>query len=150
MKTLPVAFSQPNNRLVLIKTPISMAVWIGWEIVMAERRQTLRNLARLLPSGAAGLSMSLAAADASATTAPPAKAPDSVKDRLQTIRSDIASALEQYATDGEPFVAVDPATRLAWWGNGGWRNGGWRNGGWGNGGWGNGGWHNWGNGWHNW
>jgi len=43
--------------------------------------------------------MSLAAADASATTAQPAKAPDSVKDRLQTIRSDIASALEQYATD---------------------------------------------------
>jgi hypothetical protein len=29
------------------------------------------------------------------------------------------SALEQYATDCEPFVAVDPATRLAWWGNGG-------------------------------
>src|ERR1700730_3388638 len=129
MKTLPVAFSQPNNLLVLIKTPISMAVWIGWEIVMAERRQTLRNLARLLPSGAAGLSMSLAAADASATTAQPAKAPDSVKNRLQTIRSDIASALEQYATDGEPFVAVDPATRLAWWGNGGWRHRGWGHGG---------------------
>src|SRR5712691_1347638 len=105
------------------------------EIVMAERRQTLRNLAKLLPSGAAGLSMSLAAADASATTAPPAKTPDSVKDRLRMIRGDIASALEQYATDGEPFVAVDPATRLAWWGNGGWRNGGW---------------HNWVNGWHNW
>ncbi|HEV3489229.1 MAG TPA: GrrA/OscA1 family cyclophane-containing rSAM-modified RiPP [Reyranella sp.] len=115
---------------------------------MAERRQTLRNLAKLLPSGAAGLSMSLAAADASATTAQPAKAPDSVKDRLQTIRGDISSALEQYATDGEPFVAVDPATRLAWWGNGGWRNGGWGNGGWHN--WGNGGWHNWHNGWHNW
>jgi rSAM-associated Gly-rich repeat protein len=117
---------------------------------MVERRQTLRSLAKLLPSGAAGLSMSLAAADASATTAQPAKPPDSVKDRLQTIRGDISSALEQYATDGEPFVAVDPATRLAWWGNGGWRNGGWRNGGWGNGGWGNGGWHNWHNGWHNW
>ena len=54
-----------------------------------------------------------------------------MKDRLQAIRGDISSALEQYATDGEPFVAVDPATRLAWWGNGGWRNGGWRNGGWG-------------------
>ena len=117
---------------------------------MAERRRTLRNLVKLLPSGAAGLSMSLAAADASATTAQPAKAPDSVKDRLQTIRGDISSVFEQYATDGEPFVAVDPATRLAWWGNGGWRNGGWRNGGWGNGGWGNGGWHNWHNGWHNW
>src|SRR5258707_15262551 len=144
MKALPAAFSQPNNRLVLIKTPISMAAWIGWEIVMAERRQTLRNLAKLLPSGAAGLSMSLAAADASATTAQPAKAPDSVKDRLLTIRSDIASALEQYATDGEPIVAVDPATRLAWWGNGGWRHRGWRNGGWGHGGR-----HHPGNGWHN-
>src|SRR5260370_13688796 len=76
--------------------------------------------------------MSRAAAAESATTAQPAKTADSVKDRLQTIRGDIFSALEQYATDGEPFVAVDPATRLAWWGNGGWRNGGWRNGGWGN------------------
>jgi rSAM-associated Gly-rich repeat protein len=127
-----------------------MTVWIVWEIFMAERRQTLRNLAKLLPSGAAGLSLSVAAADASATTAPPAKAPDSVKDRLQAIRGDISSALDQYAIDGEPFVAVDPATRLAWWGNGGWRNGGWRNGGWGNGGWHNGGWGNWHNGWHNW
>jgi rSAM-associated Gly-rich repeat protein len=127
-----------------------MLPWIGWEIVMAERRQALRNLAKLLPSGVAGLSMSLAAADALATTVQPAKTPDSVKDRLQTIRGDISSALEQYATDGEPFVAVDSATRLAWWGNGGWRNGGWGNGGWRNGGWGNGGWHNWGNGWHNW
>ena len=51
----------------------------------------------------------------------------------------------------EPYVALDPETKLAWWGNGGWRNGGWRNGGWGNGGWHNwgNGWHNWGNGWHN-
>ena len=54
------------------------------------------------------------------------------------------SAVEQYAKDGKAFVAVEPETQLAWWGNGGWRNGGWRNGGWGNGGW-----HNWGNGWHN-
>src|SRR5260370_9514421 len=84
--------------------------------------------------------MSRAAAAESATTAQPAKTADSVKDRLQTIRGDIFSALEQYATDGEPFVAVDPATRLAWWGNGGWRNGGWRNGGWGDGRWGHGGW----------
>ena len=109
---------------------------------MAKRRRSLRNLARLLPSGAAGLSLSLAYADASATalSEATAKAPDSVKDRLQAIRGDVSSALEQYAADGAPFVAVDPDTRLAWWGNGGWRNGGW----------GNGGWHNWGNGWHNW
>src|ERR1700759_138978 len=144
MKSL--TFRSQNNRLVLLGTPTSMTAWIVWEIVvMAERRQMLRNLAKLLPSGAAGLSTGLAAADASATTAPPAKAPDSVKDRLQAIRGHVSSALEQSATDGDPFVAVDPATRLAWWGNGGWRNGGWRNGGWGNGGWGNGGWHNWGN-----
>jgi rSAM-associated Gly-rich repeat protein len=119
---------------------------------MAKRRRSLRNLAKLLPSGAAGLSLSLAYADASATalSEATAKAPDSVKDRLQAIRGDVSSALEQYAADGAPFVAVDPDTRLAWWGNGGWRNGGWGNGGWRNGGWGNGGWHNWGNGWHNW
>jgi rSAM-associated Gly-rich repeat protein len=114
---------------------------------VTKRRDTLRSLAMLLPSGAAGLSMSLAAADASATAPSAATAPasDPVKDRLQAIRGDVSRVLEQYATDGEPFVAVDPDTRLAWWGNGGWRNGGWRNGGWGNGGW-----HNWGNGWHNW
>ena len=123
---------------------------------MAKRRRSLRNLARLLPSGAAGLSLSLAYADASATALSEATAkapnsvPGSVKDRLQAIRGDVSSALEQYAADGAPFVAVDPDTRLAWWGNGGWRNGGWGNGGWRNGGWGNGGWHNWGNGWHNW
>ena len=67
---------------------------------------------------------------------------DDVVGQAEQCMKNIASALEQYATDGERFVAVDPATRLAWWGNGGWRNGGWRN-------WGNGGWHNWGNGWHN-
>jgi rSAM-associated Gly-rich repeat protein len=123
---------------------------------MAKRRRSLRNLARLLPSGAAGLSMSLAYADASATALSeatakaPGSVPGSVKDRLQAIRGDVSSAIEQYAADGKPFVAVDPNTRLAWWGNGGWRNGGWGNGGWRNGGWGNGGWHNWGNGWHNW
>jgi rSAM-associated Gly-rich repeat protein len=117
---------------------------------MAERRQSLRKLAKLLPSGAAGLSMSLACADASATAVsePATQDPHSVKDRLQSIRHDVSSALQQYAKDGEPFVAVDPETRLAWWGNGGWGNGGWRNwgNGWHNGGWGNG-WHN---GWHNW
>ena len=113
----------------------------------------MRALAQLLPSGALGLSVGLAAADASATAvaAPKGPATASVADRLQSIRTDVSSALEQYRKDGEPFVAVDPEQMLAWWGNGGWRNGGWRNGGWGNGGWHNGGWHNggWGNGWHN-
>jgi rSAM-associated Gly-rich repeat protein len=124
---------------------------------MAEDRRSVRALAALLPAGAFGLSVSLAAADATATlsqdgASDPAK-PCDVAKRLQSIRATVSEAVEQYAKDGKPFVAVDPETQLAWWGNGGWRNGGWRNGGWGNGGWhnwGNGGWHNWGNGWHNW
>jgi rSAM-associated Gly-rich repeat protein len=112
-------------------------------------------LASLLPAGALGLSVSLASADAKATASGDrdVKKPDDVAERLQSIRLSVSDALEQYARDGEPFVAIDRETQLAWWGNGGWRNGGWRNGGWGNGGWhnwGNGGWHNWGNGWHNW
>ncbi len=116
---------------------------------MAKGRQSLRNLARLLPSGAAGLSVSLACADASAMAVaePTAQDAGSVNERLQSIRRDVTSAMEQYARDGEPVVGVDPEERLAWWGNGGWRNGGWHNGGWANGGWHNGGWAN--GGWHN-
>jgi len=117
---------------------------------MAKSRRTAHELLRLLPSGVAGISMSLAAADASATAASrhAEKAGRSVTDRLQSIRDDVAGALEQYAEDAKPFVAVDPDLLLAWWGNGGWHNGGWHNGGfangggWHNGGWVNGGWHN--------
>lgn len=120
---------------------------------MAQDRRSLRMLAKLLPSGALGLSATLASADASALTTPAADAPkdSTVSERLHAIRQDVSGALEQYRKDGEPFVAVDPEQQLAWWGNGGWRNGGWHNwgNGWHNGGWGNGGWHNWGNGWHN-
>ena len=116
---------------------------------MAKGHQSLRNLAKLLPSGAAGLSMSLAYADASAMAVaePAAKDAGSVNERLQSIRRDVASAMAQYAADSEPVVGVNPEERLVWWGNGGWRNGGWHNGGWHNGGWANGGWHN--GGWHN-
>jgi rSAM-associated Gly-rich repeat protein len=136
---------------------------------MAQDRRSARALAALLPAGAFGLSVSLASADAAATatadvgTAP--KKPGEIAERLQSIRLSVSDALEQYARDREPFVAVDPDKQLAWWGNGwhnggwGWHNGGWGNGwhnggwgnGWHNGGWGNG-WHNggWGNGWHNW
>jgi len=129
---------------------------------MAEDRRSLRALTQLLPSGAFGLSVSLASADAAAIAAahPEESKSGSVAERLRSIRNDVSSAIEQYRKDGAPFVAVDPEQRLAWWGNGGWRNGGWHNwgngwhnGGWGNwhNGWGNGGWHNWGNGgWHNW
>lgn len=116
---------------------------------MTQDRRSLRALAQLLPSGALGLSVGLAAADAAATTVPePEGRKSSVSERLEAIRTDVSGAIEQYRRDGEPFVAVDPEQLLAWWGNGGWRNGGWRN--WHNGGWGNGGWGNWHNGWHNW
>jgi rSAM-associated Gly-rich repeat protein len=87
--------------------------------------------------------MSLASADASAIAASGgAETPDrSVYDRIQSLRGDVAGALEQYAKDAQPFVAVDRDQLLAWWGNG-WHNGGWHNGGFGNGGFANGGWHN--------
>lgn len=120
---------------------------------MTQSRRKARELLRLLPSGVAGLSMSLASADASAFTIAehPETTGRTVGDRIQSIRSDVAGALEQYAQDAQPFVAVDPELLLAWWGNG-WHNGGWHNGGFGNGGFGNGGWHNGGfgnGGWHN-
>src|SRR6195256_1130556 len=111
---------------------------------MGQDRRTARALAALLPASALGLSVSLASADAAATLASDGSAqaqrPGNVAGRLQSIRASVSDAVEQYGKDGKPFVAVDPETQLAWWGNGGWRNGGWRNGGWGNGGW-----HNWGN-----
>ena len=110
---------------------------------MAQNWCSLRALAQLLPSGALGLSVGLAAADASATTvAEPEGRAASIAERLEALRTDVSGALERYRKDGQPFVAVDAEQMLAWWGNGGWRNGGWRNGGWGNGGWHNG-WHNW-------
>jgi rSAM-associated Gly-rich repeat protein len=125
---------------------------------MAQDRRSARALAALLPAGAFGLSVSLASADAAASTSPEialGQKPGDVAEKLQSIRLSVSEALEQYAQDKAPFVAVDPDQRLAWWGNGwhrgwGW-HGGWGNGGWHNGGWGNG-WHNggWGNGWHNW
>ena len=97
--------------------------------------------------------MNLAAADAMATATAgqelsPSR-PADIAQRLQSIRQAVDEALEQYAQDQKPFVAIDPSRNLAWWGNG-WHNGSWGNG-WHNGGWGNG-WHNggWGNGWHNW
>jgi rSAM-associated Gly-rich repeat protein len=134
---------------------------------MAQDRRSPSRLAALLPAGALGMSVSLASVDAAAALSSgesKAQQPGDVAKRLQTIRGSVSDALEQYGRDGQPFVAVDPETQLAWWGNGwhggwgwrgwgwhgGWGNGGWHNGGWGNGGWHNGGWGNWHNGWHNW
>src|SRR4030081_2771701 len=107
-------------------------------------RRSVEVLAALLPAGVASLSIGLAAADANASTAV-SDSPNtskSVAARLEAIRGSVSEAWEQALEKSEPYVAVDPETKLAWWGNGGWRNGGWRN-------WGNGGWHNWGNGWEN-
>ena len=119
---------------------------------MTRSRRTAHELLKLLPSGVAGLSLSLAAADASAiaVSGHTEKADRSLGDRLDAIRKDVAGALEQHAKDALPFVAIDRNLLLAWWGNG-WHNGGWHNGGWGNGGaaWHNGGWGNGGAAWHN-
>jgi rSAM-associated Gly-rich repeat protein len=121
---------------------------------MSSKRRSIQALAALLQTGATGLSFGLAAADAAASTSradSSSPAPGSVASRLEAIRESVTEAWKPDAQEAEPYVAVDPETRLAWWGNGwhngGWRNGGWHNGGWHNGGWGNGGWHN--GGWHN-
>ena len=111
---------------------------------MKQDRRSLRALAALLPSGVLGLSMTLAAADASAAAstgiAPAKGTPESVALRLEAIRNSVSVVVAVPAAEGETPDHAGP--QLAWWGNGGWRNGGWRNGGWGNGGWHNG-WHNW-------
>ena len=76
---------------------------------MAQDRRSARALAALLPAGAFGLSVSLASADAAATASPDAgaqpKKPGEVAERLQSIRLSVSDALQQYAKDGEPFVA---------------------------------------------
>jgi rSAM-associated Gly-rich repeat protein len=137
-----------------------------------KNRRSIEALANLLPGGVMGLSIALAAADAAAATTEAPAQDKSVAARLESLRGSVADAWKEAMEKSEPYVGVDPETKLAWWGNGwhngGWRNGGWHNGGWGNGwhngGWGNGGWGNggivggilggifgspWGNGWHN-
>src|SRR3954462_2770265 len=105
---------------------------------MAQDRRTLHALAALLPAGALGLSISLAAADAAAARSSTNNAPQEkakpVSLRLEAIRESVSVVVSLPANDGQD---VEPSadTKLAWWGNGGWRNGGWHNGGWGNGGW---------------
>jgi rSAM-associated Gly-rich repeat protein len=129
---------------------------------LAVRQGYLRKLlSRLLPTGALGVSVSLAAfaAQAAPTTDLLAGAvPQDVAAQLAGIRNAVSSA----TADAAGIAPGDPNIVKAWWGNWGgpgfgWRNGGWGNGGWGNGGWrnwhngwGNGGWHNWHNFWHNW
>ena len=96
---------------------------------MAQDRRSARALAALLPAGAFGLSVSLASADAAATprseAVPRPRSPATLQSVCNPSALRSPMHVEQYAKDGEPFVAVDPETQLAWWGNGGWRNGGW-------------------------
>src|SRR3990170_461928 len=127
-----------------------------------KNRRSIEALANLLPGGVMGLSIALAAADAAAATTEAPAQDKSVATRLEALRGSVADAWKEAMEKSEPYVGVDPETKLAWWGNG-WHNGGWGNG-WHNGGWGNGGWGNggivggilggifgspWGNGWHN-
>src|SRR3984893_15225847 len=97
-------------------------------------RRSVEVLAALLPAGVATLSLGLAAADAKPATAvsDSRNTSKSVAARLEAIRGSVSEAWKQALEKSDPYVAVDPETKLAWWGNGGWRNGGWRN--WGNGG----------------
>ncbi len=104
----------------------------------------LKALASLLPLGALGISVALAATPAKAAATDSDTEAAGVAARLQVIRAAVSDITAQQ-TGLQPG---DPNIVKAWWGNWrpGWGNGGWRN--WGNG-WRNGGWGNWGNGWHN-
>ena len=121
---------------------------------MSAPRRTLKALAALLPLGAFGISVALAAAPGKPIdqTITPDAAKPGVATRLATIRT----AVSQVTADRAGLQPGDPNILKAWWGNwrpwwgnGGWRNwpNGWHN--WGNG-WHNGGWHNWPNWWRNW
>ncbi len=68
---------------------------------MANDRRTLRALAALLPAGALGLSMSLAAADAGAAKVDGAAQPasTSVAQRLQSIRNSVSTVVNEAAKD---------------------------------------------------
>ncbi len=118
------------------------------------RNRTLDALSVLLPAGALGVSVALAAVRAEAlplSGAAAAGSGEGVAARLKAIRDGVSEitgedANAELADKAEGY----PNVLKAWWRNGGWgwRNGGWRNGGWG---WRNGGWHPWRNGgWHPW
>jgi rSAM-associated Gly-rich repeat protein len=121
---------------------------------MSASRRTLKALAALLPLGALGISVALAAAPGKPIE--PTNAPDAAKPSVATRLATIRTAVSQVTAEQAGLQQGDPNILKAWWGNwrpwwgnGGWRNwpNGWHN--WGNG-WGNGGWHNWPNWWRNW
>ena len=130
---------------------------------MTRTRRMLKILASLLPLGALGVSIALAATPAkpiigsgNEDAASRDVAGRDVAGRLRAIRAAVSEVTAEQAglQPGDPNIqkAWWGNWRPGWWGNGGWRNwhNGWGNGGWRNGGWGNGGWHNWHNGWGNW
>ena len=113
---------------------------------MSLRQKYLRVLSRIMPAGAVGASLLLAAA----APARPRSFRRTRNGRLRTVPL-LPNGWPPFERRF-PILPERPSDRageqqLAW-GNW-WRNGGWRNGGWGNwrNGWHNGGWHNW---WHNW
>jgi rSAM-associated Gly-rich repeat protein len=123
---------------------------------MISTRRMLKAVATLLPVGALGISVALAAVPGKEhmRTARQDTDAKAIADRLQAIRSVVSKITAEQAG----LTPGDPNIEKVWWGNwhhgwGGWRNGGWGwhngGGGWRNGGWRNGGWPNWHNGWGN-
>jgi hypothetical protein len=117
---------------------------------MSAREKYRKILSGVLPAGAVGASLLLAAA------LPAGAKPDMPSDQAGIGRGGHVAERLAAIRDAVSEVAGQGPQRgveLAWWawrnGGGGWRNGGWgwRNGGWGNGGWRNGGWRNF---WRNW
>src|SRR4030095_8488404 len=87
-------------------------------------RRSIEALANLLPSGVIGLSIALAAADTAAARTGARLKDKSVAARLEALRGSVTDAWKEAMEKSEPYVGVDPETKLAWWGNG-WGNGGW-------------------------
>jgi hypothetical protein len=112
--------------------------------MMLLRQRYLKILSGLLPVGAVGVSLALAAAAPAAAD----RGPSSVHSPAasQTRVSERLAAIRAAVSDVAGPKALKSGEQLAWWawrnGGGGWRNGGWRNGGWRNGGWRNF-WRNW-------
>ncbi|PNG25087.1 GrrA/OscA1 family cyclophane-containing rSAM-modified RiPP [Methylocella silvestris] len=123
------------------------------------RNRTLDALTVLLPAGALGVSVALAAVRAEAlpvsgqsAAAGAVGSDEGIAARLKAIRNGVSQIIGDQPDQQQNMVEGYPNVLKAWWGNGwrrGWRNGGWhpwRNGGWG---WRNGGWAPWRNGWRN-
>src|SRR5262249_37800584 len=124
-----MAPSSPTNRGAIRRSRASSRPKGSPMMESRKDRRIARALAELLPKGVVGVSVALAAADGAAATSEPSSGGPSVAARLEALRGSVADAWREAQAKSEPYVGVDPETRLAWWGNG-WRNGGWHNGGW--------------------